>query len=293
MHDSCKASFTSEVEVNPMLKRGLMPLLRRVTYLAIPSALAVSISVFPASAQAQTSDSFSSSNQGLIALDADPGLPGSPKPAIGGGAGQNGTYGYHNRDLFSHFTFEAGGGANAPIGNDQPFITWGGNFTVGGGYRFTNRLSALIEYQFMDNKLPGGLIADAGAQGGHAHIWSFTVDPVFDLFPKAKNSVYVTGGGGFYRKVTSFTDPVAVFQCFYFCGIGYENVVVSHFSSNQGGVNFGVGITHKIGSSSTGGDDRLRAYAEARYLWINTPGINQPDGLGTTELIPVTVGIRW
>lgn len=276
-----------------MLKRGSLPLRLRARYLALPTALLIAASAFPAVAQSQNTDNFSSSSQGLIAFDADPGLPASPAPAMGAAAGQNGTYGYHSsRNWSSHLAFEAGGGANAPIGNDQPFITWGGNFTVGGGYKFTDRLSALIEYQFMDNKLPGGLIADAGAQGGHAHIWSLTVDPVFDLFPKAKNSVYVTGGGGFYRKVTSFTDPEEVEECYYFCGIGYENVVVSHFSSNQGGANVGFGFTHKLGDSSTG-ESGMKLFAEARYLWINTPGFNQPDGLGTTGLIPVTVGLRF
>jgi hypothetical protein len=252
------------------------------------AALAVCITAPSAvMAQAQSSDNFASSTQALIADNAE---PSSPAPSLGAGAaGQaHGSYGYHDRSLTSHLTFEGGGGFNAPIGNDQPFITWGGNFTVGGGYRFNKRFSVLAEYQFMDNKLPGGLIADAGAQGGHAHIWSLTLDPVIDLFPSRRNDIYITGGGGFYRKVTSFTDPVEVEQCYYFCTIGTENVVVSHFSSNQGGLNFGVGITHKLGS-----DDHLKAFAEVRYVWLNTPGIGSPDGLGSTELLPVTLGVRW
>ncbi|MFC5863883.1 porin family protein [Acidicapsa dinghuensis] len=273
-----------------MSNRGSLPLRLRVSYLALPAALLFVAGSFPAIAQSQNNDNFSSSSQGLVAFDADPALPASPSPAMA--AGQNGTYGYHSNNWSSRLAFEAGGGGNAPIGNDQPFITWGGNFTVGAGYKFTDRLSALIEYQFMDNKLPGGLIADAGAEGGHAHIWSLTVDPVFDLFPKAKNSVYVTGGGGFYRKVTSFTDPEEVEECYYFCGIGYENVVVSHFSSNQGGVNGGIGFTHRLGDSSMGYSN-MKLYAEARYVWINTPGLDQTDGLGTTGLIPVTLGVRW
>ena len=126
------------------------------------------------------------------------------------------------------------------------------NFTGGVGYRLMKRVSLMAEYQFMDNKLPGGLIADAGAQGGHAHIWSLTLDPVIDLLPGKKNGVYVTGGGGFYRKVTSFTDPEEVEECYYFCYTGVENVVVSHFSSNQGGLNIGFGITHTLGSADTG-----------------------------------------
>lgn len=268
--------------------RSALPPWRHAMCCAPIAALAVCITASPAvMAQSQSSDNFASSTQALIADNAE---PASPEPSFAAGAaGQaTGSYGYHDHSLTSHLTFEGGGGFNAPIGNDSPVITWGGNFTVGGGYRFDKRFSVLAEYQFMDNKLPGRLIADAGAQGGHAHIWSLTLDPVIDLFPSRKNDIYVTGGGGFYRKVTSFTDPEAVFECYYFCGIGYENVVVSHFSSNQGGLNFGVGITHKLGS-----DEHLKAFAEARYVWVNTPGIGSPDGLGSTELLPVTLGVRW
>jgi hypothetical protein len=275
-----------------MFLRGVMPLLRRATYFAIPMMVATSIVTLPTVvAQAQSSsDGFASSSQGLIASDLDlGGVPASPAVSSGSGAaGQSGGYGYHDHNLTSHLTFEGGGGFNAPIGNDRPFITWGGNITLGGGYRLQKHVSVLAEYQFIDDKLPGGLIADAGAQGGHAHIWSLTLDPVIDLFPARKNDIYVTGGGGFYRKVTSFTDPEEVEECYYFCEIGTEDVVVSHFSSNQGGLNFGLGVTHKLG-----GDEHLKAFAEVRYLWLNTPQIGSPDGLGRTELIPVTFGVRW
>jgi hypothetical protein len=189
-----------------------------------------------------------------------------------------------------NLAFELGAGFNAPVGNDKPVITWGGNLNVGAGVHLNQYISLLAEYQFMDNKLPGGLIADAGAAGGHAHIWSFTLAPVIDLFPKRTNSMYVTGGGGFYRKVTSFTDPVEVIDCYYFCTTDTQNVVVSHFSSNQGGMNLGFGFTHRLGSSS---DSKTKLFAEARYLFIDTPGINETNGLGTTELIPVTFGVRW
>jgi hypothetical protein len=30
-----------------------------------------------------------------------------------------------------------------------------------------------------------------------------------------------------------------------------------------------------------------------RYLWLNTPHIGDTDGLGRTELIPVTIGVRF
>jgi hypothetical protein len=212
-------------------------------------------------------------------------------PAAGGQA--EGSYGSHGGRWHNRLAFEAGGGVNAPIGNDIPFITWGGNFTVGGGLRLSQHLSGLVEFQFIDDKLPGGLIADAGAQGGNAHIWSLTLAPVYDVFPKRKNDMYVTGGGGFYRKVTNFTDPEEVEFCNYFCEPGIENVTVSHFSSNQGGANLGIGFTHKIGSTDMGSDGTMKVFAEARYLWIDTPPIGDENGLGRTELLPVTVGLRW
>ena len=143
----------------------------------------------------------------------------------------------------------------------------------------------------MDNKLPGSLIANVGTQGGNAHIWSLTLSPVVDLMPKRSISPYVTGGFGFYRKVTNFTDPEEGEVCYYYCGIVVENETVYHFSSNQWGGNLGVGLSHRIGG--TYGDGQAKIFAEARYLFINTPGITTTNGTGTTELIPVTFGVRW
>lgn len=237
----------------------------------------------------------SSSAALLLAADDGGPLPSlmplhAASAAAGGAAGQDG-HGWKHR-ISNNFAIEAGAGFNAPVGNDTPVITWGGNFTVGGGLHFSKRFALLAEYQFMDNKLPGSLIADAGSQGGNAHIWSLTLDPVIDLLPKRNNSVYITGGGGFYRKLTSFTDPEEVEECNYFCGIGVENVTVGHFSSNQGGINLGLGITHRLGGIY-GDPSKTQLFAEARYLFLDTPGVNQTNGLGTTELIPVTLGVRW
>jgi hypothetical protein len=215
--------------------------------------------------------------------------------ALGSGAGsaasqeQGGGGWRHGRYYSSRLAFEAGAGFNAPIGNDTPFITWGGNFTAGGGLHLSDRFTALIEYQFIDDKLPGAFVAAGGGQNGNAHIWSLTLDPVVDLFPKRANSVYVTGGGGFYRKVTSFTVDV----CCDFYGYLVPEVA-NHFSSNQGGLNAGLGISHRLGGVY--GDGQTKLFAEARYLFVDTPRFNAftgPVPVGTTELIPVSFGVRW
>jgi hypothetical protein len=197
----------------------------------------------------------------------------------------------------SKYALEFGGGFDAPT--DKNYITWGGQFTVGGGVNFSKRFALLAEYQLIDDKLPGALIAETGASGGHAHIWSLTLDPVVSLFPKSSNDIYVTGGGGFYRKVTSFTDPEEEEYCsYYYCGIATVNTVVGHFSSNQGGFNIGGGYQHRLGGMYQ--DSKTKLFAEVRYVDVLTPAVTtQPNGLGTTtvaagtKVIPISVGVRF
>jgi hypothetical protein len=282
-----------------------MSLMRHVSFLGSAAIFAAAL----ASAQTSTSANqsspagYSSSNDhGSIELaefaapDGMAALPSAPKPSSSGG-GQEGGRGGWRQSMVSNLALEFGGGFNAPT--NKNYITWGGNFTAGGGINFSKRFALLAEYQFIDDKLPGRLIAETGATGGHAHIWSLTLDPVVSLFPKSENDVYVTGGGGFYRKVTSFTDPVPQLYCsFYGCGTIVSNVVVGHFSSNQGGFNIGGGYQHRMGGMY--GDSKMKLFAEVRYLDLFTPAVTtQPNGLGTTtvaadtKLIPITLGIRW
>jgi hypothetical protein len=216
------------------------------------------------------------------------------------GYGRDGRYdrdGGWRKNAMNSLAFELGGGINAPT--DKNYITWGGNFTLGAGVNFNKQFAMLAEYQFIVDKLPGKLIAQTGANGGNAHIWSLTLSPVVSLFPKSSNDIYLTGGGGFYRKVTNFTNPALAQYCNYFyCGVITVNQVVGHFSSNQPGWNIGGGYQHRMGGMFN--DSKMKFFAEARYLKIYTPRYsNQPNGLGTatvaadTVLVPITVGVRW
>jgi hypothetical protein len=278
--------------------------LRRAFLIAISVLFAAYVaSAQSAPSQDQSATAGYSSSQSGTTQFAKMALPDAPAPAAAAdGSGQYGNGGGYgggeSHGLFHHLAFEVGGGANAPAG-DKSYITWGGQFTVGGGFNFSKRLAALVEYQFMDDKIPGKIIAEAGAQGGHDHIWSFTIDPVVDLMPKATNDVYITGGGGFYRKVTSFTDVEPTEYCeFYYCGIGYAPQVVGHFSSNQGGFNIGGGYQHRVGGMY--GDGNTKLFAEVRYVYLDSPAVTtQPNGLGTTsvaagtKVLPIDLGIRW
>ena len=160
-------------------------------------------------------------------------------------------------------------------------MTYGGNVTLGAGWMLSKWAGVLAEYQFNDNKIPASVLAQVGTPGGNIHTWSLTLDPILYYKRSGRVGGYVTGGGGFYRKVTSFTEPVPYIYCDYygFCYEGSENAVVSHYSSNQGGLNLGTGLTF-------GGWNRAKFYAEARYVWVDTPE-------RSTDIIPVTFGLRW
>jgi hypothetical protein len=280
-----------------------MSLVRNAGFLGSAAILAAGLASAQSSPSLTGSSSSNDSNLTEIAESVAPAglsaLPSAPKPS-GGAAGQAyGSRGWKSA-VASKYALEFGGGFNAP--QDKTYITWGGQFTVGGGINFSKRFALLAEYQFMDNKLPGALIAETGASGGHAHIWSLTLDPVISLFPNSSNDIYVTGGGGFYRKVTSFTDPEETEYCDYYygyCEIGTVNAVVGHFSSNQGGVNIGAGYQHRLGGMYH--DSKMKLFVEARYVDVFTPAVNgiTPNGLGVTtveadtKLIPVSMGVRW
>jgi len=308
-----------------MLSPLCVSLRRRVSFFAVTVSLAVGVasaqstpSPDPSPVQSSTTG-FSSSQAGLSESGfelAEFTLPGSAFPgsaSSAGGASSAGQYGNgsgSHHGLFHNLAFEAGAGFNAPIGNDTdqsgvvtgeklPVITWGGNFTVGGGLRFNRWLSVLAEYQFMDDKLPGALIADVNnatgdvddISAGNTHINSITGSPVIDLFPKKSNGVYLVGGFGWYHKSTNFQAPEPVIS---FYGEYYEDVTVTSFTSNQWGGNAGFGIYHKLGGGMYGGDTgHTEIFAEARYTFIHTPPPTAANGLGTTEMIPVTFGVRF
>lgn len=284
-----------------MLTPRSMPLVRRGFVLTAALVFAASVlraESAPLADASTTTTTATAASSSSASLPDGMDLAANPAPA-GNGAQYDRSGAYHRRGFTSHLTFEGGGGFNAPTSDSSSYITWGGNFTVGSGYRFNDRFSLLAEYQFIDSKLPAAVIAPTGADGGHAHIWSFTLAPVVDLFPKSTNSIYVTGGGGFYRKVTSFTDPEETEYCdYYYCYIGTQNQVVGHFSSNQGGWNIGLGYSRKIGDRYS--DSHMRLFAEARYLDVLTPAVTtSANGLpvtsvgADTKIIPVTFGIRW
>jgi hypothetical protein len=260
--------------------------------------LGFAVAASTAFAQSSSSTQYSSS----AATSIDDGLTALTyhAPASGQNSGGYGNGGYHQYSQygepgFHHLAIEAGAGFDAPLGNTKKAQTWGYNVKLGGGWNFNPHFGMLLEYEFNRTGIPDNVLASVASQAGvgvngSVHVWGFTLDPVYYYKTTGAWGGYVTGGGGFYRKLTTFSTPVYLgIGCDYFYGCypQYSNVTVSHFSSNQGGLNIGTGLTHNIGNGA-------KLYAEARYLWVDSPASSATKvGSGTVSMIPVTFGIRF
>ncbi len=246
-------------------------------------------------------------------------------PQFGGGGGNGGYHRYNDNDKISHFTFEAGGGFTAPIGNDvnggfttlfgdgnrYGTVTYGGNFLAGAGWNFTKNFALLGEFSYNANKIPGhtlsafysaidntngGALSGNGIAniGGNVHTFGYTAEPVYYYYnsDKHKYAGYIIGGVGLYHRSINFTAPV-VSQSFY--GSYQTNQTFSSFTDNSLGYNFGTGVTFKpLGEYS-----HLKLFVEARYVFVNSPRETATDlangsmHTGTEELIPISFGIRF
>src|SRR5262249_47990370 len=178
-------------------------------------------------------------------------LPGAPHPSPQYGQSNPRYPEYQSR--WSKLALEAGVGFTAPVGNTaHGWETYGYNIKAGAGWNFNKHLGVLLEFQWNRDKIPGSTLTQLAISsgsptplGGNVNTWSFTLDPIYYVPVTHRTGVYVTGGGGFYRKVTNFTAPALGFICYYYCYPGYFPQTVAHSSSNQGGMNIGAGFYWK------------------------------------------------
>jgi hypothetical protein len=286
-----------------------------------------------ASADLTTASSSSSSSSSSMDADAaDSGarfnLLGSTQPPPRRRYGRpNYSSGNTNKDGSEKYTFLGGMGLSMPIGNTHKYETPSYGFQVGGGRNFNKTTGLLLQFDYDHFGLQGATLANqtylydtgcpvgsvaAGTCGvsgldGNNHVWSFTLNPTFTLPTERSLGAYAVVGGGFYHKVTNFTEPTVEESCYYYCEEYEANANIDHYTSNAIGVNGGFGLTYKFSKFS---NERL--YMEARYVFIpnsqrygvtaadstttieNYAGYNYyPQNSNRTTYIPVKFGIRF
>jgi hypothetical protein len=186
------------------------------------------------------------------------------------------------------FTGYIGGGPAVPLNPIASRIDTGWNVSAGAG--ITGRQAGiLLNFIYNDYGINQNVLNQVGAPNGSTRIWGFTLDPVVHLSPHPEGPVdfYVTGGGGIYHRTVEFTQPAVVtvtafdpwFGVFFPANV-LTNQVIGSYGVYKGGVDGGAGFSFKLGPSS------LKLFAEAKFHHIFT---NRVD----TNIVPVTIGLRW
>ena len=187
---------------------------------------------------------------------------------------------------FSRFTGFVGGGFTNPINPIGSRLDTGWNIAAGAGVNTTHHFGLMLDFMFNETPINRTFLNQAGAPDGSVRVWGFTLDPVVHVTQEGPVDLYVTGGGGIYHRTVEYTQPALATGTFFDPWFGFypasftTNQVIGSFGQYKGGVDAGVGMSFKLGSS------HVKAFAEARYHHIFTRNVG-------TDIIPVTFGLRW
>jgi len=227
-----------------------------------------------------------------------------------------------NSDGSAKYSFFVGGGFTMPTSDMGKSLSTSYNIQAGGGRNFSKKLGVMLQFDWdnfgiqtatLNNLLniydgPPLFFTDQNGNplsqiSGSSHVWSFTVDPIYNFYEHDNKGAYVVGGGGFYHKTATFSTPALGQECDFFgnCFQFQVNQRFDSYTSNAAGVNIGGGVTYKFSRFSG-----TKFYAEARFVHTfnsarnfsfgdaNLNGLNVfPQNSVNSNYIPITFGIRF
>ena len=191
---------------------------------------------------------------------------------------------------YKNWVFNVGGGASLPYGTTDTYVRGGGGVAAAGVARNYSKYFGLrLDFQFDNLPLRTSALELAQAPGATAHGYSLMLDPIINI-PVSKNwGGYLVFGPSFVHRSGKLDSSSAVpgSACngfFTWWGHCFDSSLpingnFLHSSQNEFGYNFGGGIIRKIRPN-------IELYAEFRYLHGKHNNI-------TTDLRPITIGIRW
>lgn len=191
---------------------------------------------------------------------------------------------------YKNWTFNAGGGASFTSGTTQTYVRSGGGAAAAGVARNYSKYFGLrLDFQFDNLPLRASALRLAQAPGANDHVYSLNFDPIINIPVTNDWGGYLLGGPAFFHRSGKLDSSTALpgSACngfFTWWGHCYAaslpiNGDFLHSSQNEFGENFGGGITRKIRPN-------MELYAEFRIFHGSYNKI-------TTDLRPLTVGIRW
>jgi opacity protein-like surface antigen len=157
----------------------------------------------------------------------------------------------------------------------------------GAGYNFTRHFTMTGQFMYNGFGVSRTVLNEANVPDGNAHMWSLTANPKIRINPDWKVDPYAVGGIGYYRRVVEFTQPTLVptliFDPFFgafFNTLIPANQVIGRITRDGFGGSIGGGVDIRLGSGG------LKLFTEIRYHHANTGSVD-------TQMVPITVGIRW
>jgi opacity protein-like surface antigen len=193
-------------------------------------------------------------------------------------------------NLYKRWNFNVGGGASLTNGNTQNFVRGGGGVAAAGVARnYSKYFGFRLDFQFDNLPLRTSALRSAQATGATDHVYSLMLGPIITV-PVSKNwGGYIIAGPAYLHRSGNLDSSAAIpgSACnpfFTWWGHCFNNSLpingqFLHSSQNEFGYDFGGGITRKIRPN-------IDFYAEFRYLHGKHNNI-------TTDLRPITIGIRW
>lgn len=183
----------------------------------------------------------------------------------------------HNPDGSSKYAFVVGGGLTVPTGNTQKYLTDSYGFQVGVGRNFDKHFGIMAQFDYDHFGFKAQTIYNqttlynyyqAGFSGldGSSHVWSFTLNPVFNFYQSDTTGAYLVAGVGFFHKTANFTVPATgTYFDPYYGPIQYQaNQTVDKYTSNAPGFDGGIGFTYKPSRFAS-----ERIFVEGRYVFVD------------------------
>ncbi len=193
---------------------------------------------------------------------------------------------------YKNWNFNVGGGAATYSGATKQFVRGGGLIGAAGVARNYSKYFGLrADFQYDNLPLRNSALGPMGASapGANSHVYTLMVDPIINLPFTKEWSGYIVFGPSFYHrsgKLDSSTaipgSPCNAFFTWWgkcFASSLPVNGNFLHASQNEFGENFGGGVARRIRPN-------LEIYAEYRLAHGTSVHI-------TTDLRPITIGVRW
>jgi hypothetical protein len=205
----------------------------------------------------------------------------------------------------SQVNLHIGGGIGVPLYPTGKFAGIGGTFQAGAGPNLgihhsivgefmwhalppnqSTLLPVLNAFCLLNPPVPPSTVCSVASINATDNVYALTANYMYHRGGKRFGYYAIGGGGWYYRKaeLKNFTVPPGT-PCVpawgwwgYACQSG--SVVLASTGISSGGVNGGVGITVNMTSG-------LKFYMEARYHY------SPQGGRVSTQILPVTMGIRW